>query len=120
MKRATAKGSLSVNQTTTQDYDDTIEVIEQEPDPTPEPEETVLEAEINKIVSRAQQEAHPSDTRQVLGGTGKKTATAQVKFAEWSDETEWHDARGEDHNINEILGEYEWESDDVLDFQWGG
>ena len=80
-KRATAKGFLSVNQTTTLDHDDTMETVESEQDPIPEPEETAQEAEINTTVSQAQQEAHPGVICRVLDRMGKKKAVAQEQFA---------------------------------------
>jgi hypothetical protein len=40
----------------------------------------------------------------------------QVKFAQWSDEGEWHDAQEEEDGIHNLVEEYDWDSDSHQDF----
>ena len=117
MKRASVKEPVLVNQATSQNS----EVLDEE-DPMEEPAENdpdttePTDVEINKIVSKARQEAHPGDVRRVLSGTPKKKQTTQVKFAQWGDDTEWYDTNEDEDDLDELLGEYDWDPDDGQDF----
>ena len=119
MKRASVKEPVLVDQVTSQD----VEGLDEE-DPTEKPAEDdpdilgSADVEINKIVSKARQEAHPGDVRWVLSGTPKKKQATQVKFAQWSDDTEWYDtSEGEgEGDLDELLGDYDWDPDDGQDF----
>ena len=120
MKQASAKEPVLVNQATSQNS----EILDEE-DPMEEPAENdpdttePTDVEINKIVSKARQEAHPGDVQQVLSGTPKKKQTAQVKFAQWTDDTEWYDTSEGEGDLDELLGSYDWEPDDDQDFHYG-
>ena len=117
MKRASTKEPVLVNQAASQSSetmdggDPMEEPAENDPD-TSEP----TDVEINKIISKARQEAHPGDVRRVLSGTPKKKQTTQVKFTQWTDGTEWYDASEGEGDLDELLGNYDWEPDDDQDF----
>jgi hypothetical protein len=119
MKRVAAKESLSVNQTITHEHDENTEdrtalaeTYEEES------EGGNPETEVNKVDSQAKREAHPGDIRRVLSGTGKKK-TAQIRFAQWSDEPEWHDTMEIEDGIDGMVDGYDWDPDDELDFHRG-
>ena len=81
MKWASAKEPALINQVTSQSVED---LNEEEPNNKPgentsDPSETT-KVEVNKMISKAQQEAHPGDVRCILSGTPKKKQTTQVKF----------------------------------------
>jgi hypothetical protein len=127
-KRA-EKSTVEANQHSTEDTDvtevnETADLIEQSP--SNDDDNVQLEAEINNAVAKARKEAHPGDSRRVLGR--KKEAprkSAQVKMAQWS----FDDEGNEDEYPYQDLGDLEqlvddyWESDsdsdDGQDFQQG-
>jgi hypothetical protein len=118
MKRASAKEAMSVNQTSTQEPEESNEanelgtdVINQD-----QQEPSVTETEVHQVISKAKSEAHPGDVRRVLSGTPKKKAMTQVKFAQWYDDGDWHDAQEEEDGISGLLEEYGWDSDNNQDF----
>ena len=74
------------------------------------------EVEVNKTVSKARQEAHPGDVRRVLSGNPKKKQPTQVKFAQWGDDTEWYDTNEGEDDLDELLGDYDWDPNDGQDF----
>ena len=76
----------------------------------------MVDVEVNKTVSKAQQEAHPGDIQRVLGGTPKEKQTTQVKFAQWSDDMEWYDTNEGEDDLDKLLGDYDWEPDDEQEF----
>ena len=117
MKRVSAKEPVLVNQVMSQNPEDLDEEDPMEEpagsDPDmPEP----VDVEINKTVSKARQEVHPGDVRRVLSGTPKKKQTTQVKFAQWTDDTEWYDTSEGKGDPDELLEGYDWEPDDDQDF----
>ena len=113
MKRAEAKGGISVNQTMIQELDHNMN-----PEEAGEPgaednsaEEQPLEAEVNQAVSKARSEAHPGDVRRVMSGKPKKRAVTQVKFAQWSDPSP-SDEEDDEHEITDLVDDYDWDPDD--------
>ena len=113
MKRAEAKGGISVNQTMIQELDHNMN-----PEEAGEPgaednsaEEQTLEAEVNQAVSKARSEAHPGDVRRVMSGIPKKRAVTQVKFAQWSDPSP-SDEEDNEHEITDLVDDYDWDPDD--------
>ena len=119
MKRAAAKESLSVNQTITHEHDE----IDEDHTAQAEAYEGDIdssnpETEVNKVDSQAKREAHPGDIRRVLSGSGKKK-TAQIRFAQWSDEPEWYDTMEIEDGIDGMVDGYDWDPDDEQDFHRG-
>ena len=117
VKRAAAKEPTLINQVTAQDTEDleekgTGEEPGEDTQDFPEP----AEAEVNKTVSKARQEAHPGDVRRVLSGIPKKKQPTQVKFAQWSDDTEWYDTTEDEGELDGLLGDYDWDPDEDQDF----
>ena len=117
MKRAAAKEPVLVNQVTSQNPEDVNEEHPPEEPAEGDPEMSEpADVEINKIISKARQEAHPGDVRRVLSGTPKKKQTTQVKFAQWTDDTEWYDTSEGEGDLDELLEDYDWNPDDDQDF----
>ena len=77
------------------------------------------EVEGNNAVSKAWQEAHLGNVRCVLSSAPKKKQTIQVKFAQWSEDTEWYNTSEGENNLDELLGDYDWDPDDEQDFHYG-
>ena len=40
----------------------------------------------------------------------------QVKFAQWTDDTEWYDTSEGEGDQDELLGDYDWDPDGDQDF----
>ena len=92
MKQASAKEPTLINQVTSQGTEDvnegelnyevgedTLNVLE------------ATEVAVNKMISKAQQQVHPGNVRRVLSGAPEKKQPTQVRFAQWSDDTDWYD-----------------------------
>ena len=111
--------ALQANQhsgTTTIDTTEPDGVSEDVADDKPVTEEAIT-AEINNAVGRARSEAHPGDTRRMMGGPPKKRVPlkGKVKFANW----EPTDGDGYGSSDDEIVDGY-WNSDsDSQDFHRG-
>ena len=54
--------------------------------------------------------------QRVLSGTPKKKQPTQVKFAQWADDTEWYDTSEGEGDLDELLGDYDWDPNDGQDF----
>ena len=117
MKRASIKEPALVNQVMSQGTGDPNDGdITEGPDEDGQDPVESTEVEVNKMVSKAQQEAHPGDVRRVLSGNPKKKQPTQVKFAQWGDNTEWYDTNEGEGELDELLGDYDWDPDDGQDF----
>ena len=41
----------------------------------------------------------------------KEETTTQVKFAQWADDTEWYNTSEGEGDLDELLGDYDWDPD---------